>query len=131
VVGSFGRVTLLTAEGGTIQNADGFSSQFDHELLNHMFNGFALVDRHRDGAVVLTSAELALNEDVSAFDQTAGYWFKAFAMADNVVPLRLPFHSFFSRFQDFFVAIENFTTGVPMGKNLVLAWLPTKPMIES
>jgi hypothetical protein len=30
-------------------------------LLNHTFNGFALVDRHRDGAVVLTSAELALN----------------------------------------------------------------------
>ena len=63
--GGFGRVIVLAAEEGTIQNPDGFSSQFDDELLNHMFNGFT-----RDGAVELTGSELALNEDVSAFDQT-------------------------------------------------------------
>src|SRR5581483_4015875 len=56
---------LLTAEDGTIQNADGFGSQCDDELVNHVFNGFTLAGRHRDGAVVLTGAEFALNEDVS------------------------------------------------------------------
>jgi hypothetical protein len=81
-------------------------------LLNHMFNGFALADRHRDGAVVLTRVELALNEDVSAFDSGGRPLVQSLCRGRQRVPLRLACPSPFSPFQDFFVATENFTTGV-------------------
>jgi hypothetical protein len=80
--------------------------------VNDVFHGLVLAGRHDDGAVVFVSGEFALHKHVRAFDETFRHLPGGSAKGDDIVPLTFHLPGACSPFQDFFVAMENFTTVV-------------------
>ena len=70
-----------------IGDTDGVGFDFDDELLDDMLDGFAVAGGDFDGAIVVVSGELTLDEDLRAFDKAAGHGFKLFSEANDLVPL--------------------------------------------
>jgi hypothetical protein len=75
-----------------IEELERICFDFDDELFDGDLDFFGFESRF-DGPVVLAGLQLALDEDVSAFDEAVGEFAEAVTIGDNGVPLRagLPF----------------------------------------
>ena len=73
--------------GRTIEDADGVGFDFDDELLDDVLDDFLAAGGHFVCAIVFVSGELALDEDLRAFDKTAGQSFKIWPKTNDLVPL--------------------------------------------
>jgi hypothetical protein len=87
-----GRSALLGA-AVAIEDADDVGLQFDNELLDHVLD-WLLAIRNLDGAVVFTSVELALHQNMCSLVQPGGELLEALPECDHVVPLGLFFPVF-------------------------------------
>jgi len=65
------------------------------------------------------------------FEQPIGHLREALAERDDVMPLSFLLPGVILVLPERLVATENFVTGVPVGRDLVSAFWPTNPIIES
>jgi hypothetical protein len=126
-LGNFARFIVIL---GTVEDANGFSFQFNGKLGNDVLDD-VLTIWNLGRAIVLAGVELTLYEDMCSFGESVGHLRNAAPKATTLWHCVFSLHVSFSAFHDFLVATLSLITGMPFGRCFVSAFLPINPMIVS